>query len=79
MKGLVNMIYLTIAASMLIYAVPHLQIGQEWSLKTVFTLVWLLLALVVIASHLRGILKVDQEVKLEVKPVKQMKRKSDFG
>jgi hypothetical protein len=73
MKGLLNMIYLIIAASMLIYAVPHLHIGQEWSLETVFTIVWLLLALTVIASHLRGILKVDQEVKLELKPIKQVK------
>jgi hypothetical protein len=73
MKGLVKIIYLIIASSMLIYAVPHLHIGQEWSIETVFAIVWLLLALAVIASHLRGLLKVDQEAKLEVKPMKQVK------
>jgi hypothetical protein len=73
MKGLINMTYLIIAASMLIYAVPHLHIGQERSLETVFTIVWLLLALAVIASHLHGLLKVDQEGELEVKPMKQVK------
>lgn len=74
MKGLQNIIYLTFAIGMLIYAIPQLQVGHGFSLETLFAAVWLGFAFTVIASHLYVILKVEQGVELEVKNQKSMKR-----
>jgi hypothetical protein len=73
MKGSSNVFGLIMAAGMLIYAVPQLQVGHGYSLETLFAVVWLGLALTVIASHLHGLLKVDQEVEVEVKSMKRVK------
>lgn len=73
MKGLQNLIYLIFAVGMLIYAIPQLQVGHGFSMETLFAAVWLGLALIVIASHLYVILKVEQEVPQEVKTLKPMK------
>ena len=73
MKGLQNLIYLIFAVGMLIYAIPQLQVGHGFSMETLFAAVWLGLALIVIASHLYVILKVEQEVRLEVKTLEPMK------
>jgi hypothetical protein len=73
MKGLSNVFGLILAAGMLIYAVPQLQLGHGYRLETLFSIVWLGLALTVIASHLHGLLKLDQEVELEVKSMKRVK------
>jgi hypothetical protein len=73
MKGLQNMVYLFFAAGMLVYAVPQLRVGHGFSLETIFAMVWLGLALTVIASHLYILLKVDQELETEPKTMKQVK------
>jgi hypothetical protein len=73
MKGLNSVFGLILAAGMLIYAVPQLQVGHGYSLETLFSVVWLGLALTVIASHLHGLLKVDQEVEMQVKSMKRAK------
>jgi len=73
MKGLQNLIYLIFALGMLIYAIPQLQVGHGFSKETLFAAVWLGFALIVIASHLYVILKVEQEVRLEVKTLEPMK------
>jgi hypothetical protein len=74
MKGLKNLVYTVFAAGMLIYAVPQLRVGHGFSLETIFAMVWLGLALTVIASHLYFLLKVDQELESETKTLKQMIR-----
>jgi hypothetical protein len=74
MKGLKNLVYIVFAAGMLIYAVPQLRVGHGFSLETIFAMVWLGLALTVIASHLYFLLKVDQELESETKTLKQMIR-----
>jgi hypothetical protein len=73
MKGLNSVLGLFLATGMLIYAVPQLQVGHGYSLDTLFSIVWLGLALTVIASHLHGLLKVDQAVQIEVKSMKRAK------
>jgi hypothetical protein len=73
MKGIQNFIYLIVAAGMLIYAVPQLKLGHGFSLETIFATVWLGLALIVIAAHLYVLLKVDEEVKKEMKTLKPVK------
>jgi hypothetical protein len=73
MKGLHSVFCLIFAAGMLIYAVPQLEVGHGYSLETIFAVAWLGLALTVIASHLHGLLKVDKEVEIEIKPLKRAK------
>ncbi|QGQ97814.1 hypothetical protein EHS13_24445 [Paenibacillus psychroresistens] len=74
MKGLQNYIYLIVAAGMLIVAVPQLRLGQGFSMETIFAVTWLALALTVIAAHSYFLLKVDQEVSVETKALKQVQR-----
>jgi hypothetical protein len=77
MKSLYHVVYGFIAAGMLIYAVPKLHVGGGLTLPTIFAIVWLLLALTVIASHLHEILQVDVEAPKKIKDVKQV-RSSQF-
>jgi cytochrome oxidase assembly protein ShyY1 len=77
MKGLQNYIYLIAAAGMLIFAVPQLRMGHGFKLETIFAVTWLGLALTVIAAHLYVLIRVDQEVGVEVKALKQVQH-SDF-
>jgi hypothetical protein len=77
MKGSQNVIYLIFAVGMLIYAIPQLHVGHGFRMETLFAAVWLGLALIVIASHLYVILKVEQGVELEMKNQKPMKS-SDY-
>jgi hypothetical protein len=77
MRILSHIIFGFIALSMLIYAVPKLHVGEGVKLPTLFAIVWLCLALTVIASHLHEILRVDAEAPKELKQIKQV-RSSQF-
>jgi hypothetical protein len=77
MRSLSHLIFGFTALGMLIYAVPKLQVGEGFTLPTVFAIVWLCLALIVIASHLHEILRVDIEAPKELKQIKQV-RSSQF-
>jgi hypothetical protein len=74
MKGMKNVIYMSAALGMLIYAVPQLQIGGGWSLSTVFSVAWICFALLIIAAHLHEILGVDEEARREIRRIKHMRR-----
>lgn len=74
MKGLKNLIYMSIAVGMLIYAVPQLEIGQGLTLPTVFGIVWIGMALLIIASHLHQLIGVDEETKKELVRIKKYKK-----
>jgi len=67
-----NIIYLCLAVGMLIYAAPQLQVGHGLTLPTVFTIVWLGFALMIISSHLYEILRVDYKVKEAMNEEKRM-------
>jgi type II secretory pathway component PulJ len=73
MKGWLNMVSIILALGMMLYAVPQLQVGHGFTLPTIFAIVWLSLALTVIAAHLHGVLQVDKEVKLEQKQMERMR------
>jgi hypothetical protein len=77
MKTLSHLIFGFIALGMLIYAVPKLHVGEGLTLPTVFAIVWLCLAITVIASHLHEILRVDTRAPKELKQIKQV-RSSQF-
>ncbi len=74
MKDVRNVIYLSLIAGMLIYAVPRMEIGQGLTVSTVFGLVWIAFALIAVAAHLHQILGVDEETAKELSKIKRMKK-----
>jgi hypothetical protein len=67
--------YMSLALGMLIYAVPRLEIGQGLTLPTVFGIVWIGFALLIVAAHLHRILGVDEETKKEMARVRKYGRR----
>lgn len=57
-----SMMYLVCALGMLLYALPRLEVGNGLSLPTIFGVIWISLALLIIAAHLRVVLRVDNEL-----------------
>jgi flagellar biosynthesis protein FliR len=74
MKGLKNVILMSFALGMLIYSVPQLDFSNGYTMASIFGIVWICMALLVIAAHLHEILGVDQEQKQELIRIKRMKR-----
>ncbi len=74
MKGTKHIIYFSLALGMLLYAVPRLELGQGVSMASIFSLVWVCFALLVIGANLHHILGVDEETKQELRRVKMYKR-----
>ena len=74
MKGTKNVVLLSFALGMMIYAVPRIHIGDGWTLPTIFGLVWLGFALLVVAAHLHEILGVDEERRRQMNRIKRLRR-----
>lgn len=74
MKGLKNVMYMSLALGMLFYAVPRLEMGQGFTVPTVFSIVWIAFALIIIAAHLHEILGVDEETRNELSRIDRMKK-----
>ena len=55
-----SIFYLSCTLGMLIYALPRLQLGEGVTLPTLFGVSWIVLALLIIAAHLRIVLRVDE-------------------
>lgn len=55
-----SMFYLSFALGMLLYALPKLKMGEGLTLPSLFGVAWIALALLIIASHLRIVLRVDE-------------------
>lgn len=75
MKEWKSVAYMSLALGMLIYAVPRLEIGQGVTLPTVFGIVWIGFALLVVAAHLHRILGVDEETKQEMARIRLHSRR----
>lgn len=73
-KDFSNLLYLCIALGMLMYAIPRLEVGSGLTLPTVFSIVWIGFALLIIGAQLHYILGVDEDTRKELVKVKQMKR-----
>ncbi len=67
MKGLKNLLFLSITLGMLIYAVPRLHVGEGWTLPSLFAVIWIGFALLIVAAHLHELLGVDEEERAELK------------
>ncbi len=74
MKGLKNLIYMSVAIGLLIYAVPKLQFGQGMTLPAVFGIVWLGMVLIIIAAHLHQWIGVDEETRKELIRINKYKK-----
>ena len=72
-KGWKNVAYMAIALGMVIVAVTQLEKNLMSTMATVFTLVWLAFALLVIAANLHDILGVDEETRRELARIRRMK------
>lgn len=66
--------YLVVAISMLVYALPQLFVGHGLTLPTIFAVIWLLFALLIISAQLHFVLGVDEEMKQSLEQVHQMKK-----
>lgn len=74
MKGIKNIIGLSVATGMLIFAVPRLQVGEGWTAPTLFAICWLSVTLLIIAAHLHEIIGVDEEKKRELEQLKRYRK-----
>lgn len=78
MKGFRNVIYLSLSLGMLVFAIPRLQMGggvEGITLPTVFGIVWLAFALVIVAANLHHILGVDDETQEALDRIRRVKRR----
>jgi len=56
-----HVLYLLIALAMLVYAVPRLELSAPWSLMSVFGLVWILFALIIVTAHVNALVMNDEK------------------
>jgi hypothetical protein len=56
-----HVLYLLIALAMLVYALPRLELSAPWSLMSVFGLVWILFALVIVTAHVNALVMNDEK------------------
>ncbi|MGM0880057.1 MAG: hypothetical protein ACQEXQ_03345 [Bacillota bacterium] len=68
-----HLLYLLIALAMLIYALPRLELNAPWDWTSVFGLVWVGFALVVITAHVNALLLMDDEKRKEMERIKRAK------
>ena len=73
LKGIKSVMYMGLALGMLFFAVPRLDLRSGLALPTVFGVVWVLFALMIVAAHLYELLGVDEGKKQEFSRVKKMK------
>ncbi|GGI44305.1 hypothetical protein GCM10008018_06440 [Paenibacillus marchantiophytorum] len=73
-KGFKNVVYMSLAIGMLFYSIPQLNLTDMGSLPMIFSVIWIALAFLVIASHLHQILGVDEEKRKELSRIKRMKK-----
>ncbi|OMF14100.1 hypothetical protein BK127_19410 [Paenibacillus sp. FSL H7-0331] len=73
MKGMKSVMYMGLALGMLFYAVPRLDIRSGFTLPTIFGVIWVLFALMIVAAHLHELIGVDERKKQEIVRIKRMK------
>lgn len=67
-----HVLYLLIAIAMLVYAFPRLELSAPWSLMSVFGLVWIVFASIIIISHVNALVMNDEKRK-ELARIKRAK------
>jgi len=68
-----HVVYLLVALSMLLYALPKLSLGSGSGFVFGFGIVWCAFAFMVIAAHLHFILGVDEEKSKRLEAVRKAK------
>lgn len=68
-----NLLYMLLALGMLLYAIPNLSFSPGNGWVSVFGLVWVMFAFLVIGAHLHFILGVDEEKKKALDQVRAAK------
>lgn len=73
LKKAKHVIYLLIALSMLVIALPRISFagGMDW--VNIFGIVWVLFSLLIVGAHLHFILGVDEEKKRALEAVRRAK------
>lgn len=71
-----HVLYLLAALAMLVYGLPRLELGAPWTGTSIFAVVWIGLALLVVAAHLGAILFIDEAKSQELRRIKQAKRRA---
>jgi hypothetical protein len=66
-------LYLILSLVMLAIALPRINVGQGWTWESVFGLVWVAFALLVITAHLHGLLKVNKETRRQLDRIRRAK------
>ncbi|CAM4186421.1 hypothetical protein FHS16_000130 [Paenibacillus endophyticus] len=67
-----HVLYLLIALAMLVYAFPRLELSAPWSLLSVFGLVWLVFASLIIIANINALL-MGEEKRKELARIKKAK------
>ncbi|MEK8126794.1 hypothetical protein WMW72_02625 [Paenibacillus filicis] len=73
-KGWKNIVYMALALGMMAVAVPKIHLTDWTSLSTIFGVVWMVFALLIVAAHLHELLGVEEEKKRQLLRIKRMKR-----
>lgn len=74
MKLFKSVAFLGLALGMLAYAVPRLHIGGGWTMSTVFGVVWICLALMIVSAHLHATIGVGEQTEERLRQVRRMRR-----
>lgn len=74
MKGFNHWVYIVLAVGMLMFAVPQLEVGGGFAVESLFAVIWLCFALLVIAAQLHEILGVEEETKRRLNQIKRARR-----
>ncbi|OAX49939.1 hypothetical protein [Paenibacillus sp. AD87] len=73
LKKAKHVIYLVIALSMLVIALPRISFAGGMAWVNIFGIVWVLFSLLIIGAHLHFILGVDEEKKRALEAVRRAK------
>lgn len=70
-----NLIGLLVSGTMILLAVPRIELGEGYSLAALFAIIWLSFALLVFAAHFHRLLGVDEAVNKRLAIVERVKRR----
>ncbi|SDC08398.1 hypothetical protein SAMN02799630_02626 [Paenibacillus sp. UNCCL117] len=73
-KGWKNILYMGLSLGMIAFAVPRIDLGDWANPSTIFGVVWIAFALLIVAAHLHELLGVEEEKKRQLLRIKRMKR-----
>ncbi|WP_127531146.1 hypothetical protein [Paenibacillus kobensis] len=71
-----HVLYLAVALAMVLYALPRIEFEQSWTFVTVFGVVWLALALVIISAQLYMLFGVNEAARRQLAQIKRERRAS---